>query len=241
MFREAFPGAVYLHRGRQYRVVRLDLRGRRAFARPVEIPYYTQALAHEETRILRERERRALGPVEVRWGGIELTQQVVGYERRRFDGRPIGRRPLRLPPRTFETEALWLPIDPALADELASRGFDAGGSLHAAEHAAIKSIGLFAVCDPGDVGGLSYPRYPPLGAPAIFVYDGHEGGIGFTRRALDVLEPWLAAALELVAPCPCETGCPSCVQDPLCGSANEPLDKPGAVHLLRRLLDAAVR
>lgn len=128
------------------------------------------------------------------------------------------------------------PIDADTAAALVACGHDLAGALHAAEHTAIKCLPLFAVCDKGDIGGLSYSLYPPLASPVIFIYDGYEGGIGFTKRAMEVLPEWLRATQHLLQECPCEDGCPSCVQDPQCGSGNDPLDKRGAIFLLFQLL-----
>jgi DEAD/DEAH box helicase domain-containing protein len=95
---------------------------------------------------------------------------------------------------------------------------------------------LFALCDRGDIGGLSHTRFPEFGLPAIFVYDGHEGGVGLSKRAMEVAREWLRVTLTIMEECPCESGCPSCVQDPHCGNRNEPLDKEGAKFLLRKWL-----
>ncbi|MEW6418218.1 MAG: Zn-binding domain-containing protein [Nitrospirota bacterium] len=84
------------------------------------------------------------------------------------------------------------------------------------------------------MGGLSYTFYPGLKQPVIFIYDGYEDGIGLTKRATEVIEDWLKATLKVIDECPCDEGCPSCVQDPQCGSGNQPLDKEGARELLRR-------
>ena len=138
-------------------------------------------------------------------------------------------------PRTG-SEGLWIPIDESTQSVLQSHGCDLAGSFHAVEHTAIACIPLFALCDRGDIGGLSYPLYPQFKKPAIFLYDGHEGGIGLTRRALAVLVDWFSTTLRVIEECPCADGCPSCVQDPQCGSGNHPLDKEGAKILLRRWL-----
>lgn len=112
-----------------------------------------------------------------------------------------------------------------------------GGTLHAVEHTAIACMPLFVLCDRGDIGGLSHTGFPDFGLPAIFMYDGHEGGVGLTRRVLDVIPEWLEATLRIIEDCPCESGCPSCVQDAQCGNRNQPLDKQGAKFLLKRWLE----
>ena len=86
------------------------------------------------------------------------------------------------------------------------------------------------MCDRWDIGGLSTPWHWQTDTPSIFVYDGYPGGIGLSRRGYDAFESLAAAARTLVAECPCESGCPSCVQSPKCGNLNEPLSKAGAVR-----------
>ncbi len=99
------------------------------------------------------------------------------------------------------------------------------GALHAAEHAQIAVLPLLAMCDRWDIGGLSTNLHPQTGGPTIFVYDGHPGGIGITRRGYLAFEALVDDAHRLIAECPCERGCPSCVQSPKCGNLNEPLSK----------------
>ena len=94
---------------------------------------------------------------------------------------------------------------------------------------------LFAICDRWDVGGVSTPWLHDLGAPAIVIYDGHPGGAGIADLAYEATEAQLAATLETLEQCGCDTGCPSCVQSPKCGSLNEPLDKHAAARLLRAI------
>jgi DEAD/DEAH box helicase domain-containing protein len=83
---------------------------------------------------------------------------------------------------------------------------------------------------------VSYPVYPDFGLATIFIYEGHPGGVGITHTGFAMLDEWLGATLRAVATCPCEAGCPSCIQSPKCGNLNEPLDKRAAVVLLTGLL-----
>ncbi|MGA9314232.1 MAG: Zn-binding domain-containing protein, partial [Solirubrobacteraceae bacterium] len=112
------------------------------------------------------------------------------------------------------------------------------GSLHATEHAQIAVLPLIAMCDRWDIGGLSTNAHPQTGGPTIFIYDGHPGGIGITRLAYQRFEELCRDAHRLIAECPCESGCPSCVQSPKCGNLNEPLSKAGAQVLLDSMLAA---
>ncbi len=235
IFREAFPGAVYLHRGRQYRVVELDLEKKKVFCKEVDVLYYTQALSKEDTEIVEKKEAKKLDRFTIHWGSLRMTNRVTGYEKKNiFDRTRLSRHELEMPEYRFDSEGLWIPIDKDTENAIESRGYDLAGSLHAAEHVTIACIPLFAICDKGDIGGLSYTSYPHFKKPAIFIYDGYEGGIGLTKRAFDVIEEWFRAALRIITECPCEEGCPSCVQDPQCGSGNQPLDKEGAKFLLER-------
>ncbi len=237
VFKEAFPGAIYLHRGRQFRVLELDITKKKAVCQEVKSHYYTQPLSGGETEIIEEQGKRRFGRTEFSWGALRMTHKVTGYDRKRiFDRVRISTHDLTLPEYVFETEGVWTVIDRKTKGEIESGGFDLGGTLHAVEHAAIASIPLFALCDRGDIGGLSHTGFPAFGLPAIFVYDGHEGGVGLSKRAVECPGEWLTATLKIIEECPCTGGCPSCVQDAQCGNRNEPLDKEGAKFLLRKWL-----
>jgi DEAD/DEAH box helicase domain-containing protein len=98
---------------------------------------------------------------------------------------------------------------------------------------------LFAMCDRWDIGGVSTALHPDTGMCTVFIYDGYPGGAGFAGRSFDSGDEHLRATMEAIASCPCDRGCPSCVQSPKCGNGNEPLDKDGAVRLLRAILTRA--
>jgi len=237
VFREAFPGAVYLHRGKQYRVTELDIPKKKAVCAATSLNYYTQPVSGDTTQIILKSETRKNSGLTFDWGRLRIVQKVMGYDTKRAsDGKWIKTTPLELPDHTFETEGLWTVIDRETAREIEAKGFELGGTLHAVEHTAIACMPLFALCDRGDIGGLSHTGFPDFNLPAIFVYDGHEGGVGLTRRAMDIIPEWLEATLRIIEECPCESGCPSCVQDPQCGNRNDPLDKHGAKWLLKRWL-----
>jgi DEAD/DEAH box helicase domain-containing protein len=175
--------------------------------------------------------------MELHFGEIEVTEQVVGYERKTVSSQErIELVPLELEPSTFATEAIWyLPEQHQLAElEQMPRLL---GTLHAAEHAMIAILPLWAMCDRWDIGGLSTNVHPETGRPTVFIYDGHPGGVGITERGYEQFEGWVRDTMEMIDGCPCTAGCPSCVQSPKCGNLNDMLDKAGALAFLRRLVD----
>ncbi|MGH3747474.1 MAG: Zn-binding domain-containing protein, partial [Micromonosporaceae bacterium] len=172
-------------------------------------------------------------------GEVDVTNQVVSYQRRRIStGEVLDERPLDLPPRQLRTVAVWYTVSSAALAEAGLSEADVGGALHAAEHAAIGLLPLVATCDRWDIGGLSTALHPDTEEPTVFVYDGHSGGAGFAERAYAAAVTWLAATRDAIAGCRCETGCPSCVQSPKCGNGNDPLSKAGAVTVLDVVLVA---
>ena len=183
-------------------------------------------------------ERRYPGGVRVGSGPVEVTEQVVGYLRRLPDGELLDVIGLDMPRHTLHTRAVWytVTLEALLAAGVAER--DVPGALHAAEHAAIGLLPLFAGCDRWDIGGLSTALHADTGEPTVIVYDGYPGGAGFADRGHELLPTWLDAVRSAVADCRCEAGCPSCVQSPKCGNGNHPLDKSGAVLVLDIVIGA---
>jgi DEAD/DEAH box helicase domain-containing protein len=178
------------------------------------------------------------GDAAVYFGDVEVTRQVTSFVRRRADtGRTLGETALDLPPRTLRTRAMWWTVSSAQATRLGRAGTDLPGAAHAAEHAAIGLLPLFATCDRWDIGGVSTELHPATGRLTVFVYDGHEGGAGFAERGFDAAREWLTATMQAISSCECEAGCPSCIQSPKCGNGNSPLSKSGAIALLETLLN----
>ena len=231
-------GAVYLHGGRHFRVVDLDLDGGRATVEPDDGDTYTSATTRMDLRILDEDRTATFGPVRLGLGPISVTTRVTGYLRKDATTHEVIERcGLDLPPSMLETRGVWRVIPDHVLAGLGLVPDAWPGVLHAAEHAAIAVLPLFAICDRWDVGGVSTARHADTGAPTIVIYDGYPGGAGIAELGFDAAARHWAVTAEVVAACPCRTGCPSCVQSPKCGNGNEPLDKAGASLLLQALAE----
>jgi len=232
-----FPGAIYLHQGESYLVEELDLHSRTAFAKPVTVNYYTQDKEITDLHILKVLQDKSCRQSKVYLGEVEVTTRVVGFKKKaQFTEEIIGEEPLDLPPQRFPTVALWFDLPPEVVKRVDRAQLDFAGGLHAVEHAAIAILPMFALCDRNDIGGVSTPLHPDTGRPQIFIYDAHPGGVGIAEKGFDLVEQLWQTTLEAIKECPCEEGCPSCVQSPKCGNNNKPLDKKAAQMLLEGLL-----
>ncbi|KZS80340.1 DEAD/DEAH box helicase [Mycobacterium kansasii] len=229
------PGAVYLHQGESYVVDSLDFEEGIAFVHAEDPGYATFAREVTDIGVTGTGERLECGAVTLGLVPVTVAHQVVGYLRRRLNGEVLDFVELDMPEQVLPTTAVMYSITP---DALARNRIDAPripGSLHAAEHAAIGLLPLVASCDRGDIGGLS-TAIGPEGLPTVFVYDGYPGGAGFAERGFRRACIWLQATAAAIEACECPSGCPSCVQSPKCGNGNDPLDKEGAVRVLRLVL-----
>lgn len=237
VYQTAHPGAVYLHQGDTYLVDVLDEAMRVVVVHREDLPYYTDPLESVRIAVLKERVTRPLPHAQAGFGDVLVTSQVTGFTTRELrSGRMLGLAALELPEQSFETEALWIKPLPAIADRVVQANRDLAGALHAAEHASIGMMPLLAICDRWDLGGVSSPVHPDAQGPVIFIYDAYPGGVGITKAAYTRLEELLRAVADQIRSCPCEDGCPSCVQSPKCGNNNQPLDKHGALLLVEGFL-----
>lgn len=229
-------GATYMHQGKDYLVDALDLDDGVAFLHRDEPAYFTTSREINEIAILHTKRQRTWGPATLHFGEVEVSAQVVSYLRRKHgSGQVIGEYPLDLPTRSLQTTAVWWTIPD---NTLAAAGLgdtDLPGAAHAAEHASIGILPLFATCSRWDIGGVSTANHADTGQLTVFVHDGYPGGAGFAERGFTVAEEWLTSTREAIAACQCAEGCPSCVQSPKCGNQNHPLDKSGALSLLNLL------
>ncbi len=234
---QVHPGAIYLHQGRHWKVVSLDLDARRAVIEPHDGGEWTQPRTETHVRLAEIEQQRAVGRSRLGLGSIEVSSQVVGYRRRdTATGENLGTEDLDLPVQHLSTRAVWYTIDPAVLAAAKVGLADGPGTLHAVEHCAIGMLPLFTICDRWDVGGVSTMYQVDTGLPTIAIYDGYPGGAGIADLGYEAADRHLHTTLDALRSCDCPDGCPSCVQSPKCGNFNEPLDKAGAIRLLEEIL-----
>jgi DEAD/DEAH box helicase domain-containing protein len=238
-FKETHPGAVYLHQGESYIVNHLDIETQTVKVTKANVNYYTRVRGNKETEILEvHKEKQVLGAT-ISLGRLKVTEQVTGYEKWSTHGkRKLNIIPLSLPPLTFETEGIWIKIPPPVQRRAETKQLHFMGGIHAIEHAAIGIFPLLIMTDRNDMGGISTSFHHQVGCAAVFVYDANTGGAGLCRQAYLKADSLVKYTLKTIDTCPCETGCPSCVHSPKCGSGNRPIDKEAAVWILNKLVNS---
>ncbi len=251
------PKAIYLHQGQQYHVDHLDFDQRKAYVKPVNVDYYTDAIRYTQVRVLEiAEEERIAGPAARAHGDVLVRSQVVAFKKIKFfTNENIGDGKLELPENEMHTTAFWITLDRSLLEALpfalSERQSGIFGLLYALESMAT----LLLMCDRRDLGTAVGERPASPGVetgdwqeystasddparmkeffePNLYLYDAYPGGIGFSEPLYRVHELLLGRTRELIVGCPCESGCPSCV-----GPAGEKSErtKEAALAILDRL------
>ncbi|MBE0582301.1 MAG: DEAD/DEAH box helicase [Desulfofustis sp.] len=233
---DTHPGAIYLHLTKTLLVVDLNLSGQEVVVEDIKPTYYTRPMIAKQTEIIARFASKSVCGLQVSWGSLKVTEQVNGFQKiQQFTGKPIANVPLELPEQTIETEGLWIDLPPACKQMLEDGQMHFMGAIHAIEHALIAMFPLLILCDRNDIGGISCPYHEQTEHASIFIYDGYAGGAGLAAQAYELIEALVEQTERCVVSCPCETGCPSCVHSPRCGSGNRPIDKQAALTLIQAI------
>jgi DEAD/DEAH box helicase domain-containing protein len=206
-FEVIHENAVYLHAGENFVVHALDTESRNAVIERMETDYYTRPTVVSQTQVKQTEMERNAGPVNLSFGEVDVTRQVLGYSRvKQVTQEKLDDVSLDLPARTLETKALWLKFGAEVLDP-ADMGTIAG-----LRNVLMSVLPMFAMCDRHDIGGVVTSQ--TLGIPALFIYDRYPGGLGFAEKGYHMMEKLLVESRKLVEECTCRDGCPSCVGQP---------------------------
>ncbi len=216
--------AIYLHQSRQYVIDKLDWDGRTAYAREVEVDYYTDSIEESDIKVITsdmceriqsEQENHSTHAYRY-FGEVAVSTIVPKYKKIRFETHEnVGFGNIHLPQLDKQTESYWLEITAEAATELVSQNVDLGGGLRALATAISNVVPVFVLCDPRDICSAPMVRAPFSGLPTIYLYDVYPGGIGIARKIYDIDQQIFKAAEDLVQGCSCRSGCPSCAGPPL--------------------------
>jgi DEAD/DEAH box helicase domain-containing protein len=213
-----FDHAIYIHRGDQFAVQRLDLENRRCFVEEADTDYWTDSIVKTDIKVLTEDERGSAAGIPTVLGDILVRTQATKFKKLKYHtNENVGYGDITLPPDEMHTRSAVLLLDDASAPGKSFRGLG-----EAEQGIVIQRLGVllrtvapvFLLCDPRDLGVSERVRDPHFEAPCLFVYDQYPGGIGLSEGFLKNLPQIVAGAAEVVARCPCANGCPSCIGAP---------------------------
>ena len=243
VFRDLHEGAVYLYEAEAYLVEELDLNEKLVYLKRSNVDFYTQSLKHTEITPLEIISESKVGPnndIKAFFGNVRVVHEYYSFKVIDTLTQEIrSRHPLEdIPLIEFESQALWYMISFEYQKELELAGFDLGGTIHAIEHAMIAVAPALAQISRWDLGGVSIDFDPIKQQPIIYIYDAYRGGIGISETLFSKLNDLLEITYNLINSCSCKNsdGCPVCIMSPKCGNNNDPLDKKGALFLLKKLL-----
>ncbi len=235
--KECHPGAVYLHRATTWLVDVFDFLAGEVLVHKETPKFFTRPTSEKRTEILQIIETKISFGVQVFFGRVRVTEKVTGYQKRHnITQKLISSTDLDLPEQIIETESVWINIPDAIVAFLEQEKYHFMGAIHALEHAMIALFPLLVLCDRNDIGGISCPLHEQTETASIFIYDGYPGGVGLTREAFRKMDSLLMQTQKTIASCSCNSGCPSCVHSPKCGSGNRPIDKKASLALLAEIL-----
>ena len=228
---EVYENAIYLHQSEQYTIERLDLEDRKAYARPVEVDYYTDAEIKADVRIIHTSREESCGDTARHTGEVSVTWLPTVYKKIKFGTHEnVGWGEIHLPESTMHTAAFWIEFPLDIGDRLRLSQSELSEALHGLANTLRQVAPVHVLCDPTDIRAAAMPRAPLSQQPTVFLYETYPGGVGFSEKLFTHCERLLEAAVSLVSGCECKEGCPSCV-----GPALEVGEKAkiGAVTLAR--------
>lgn len=228
---EVYENAVYLHESRQYTIDQLDLEDRKAYARPVEVDYYTDAEMKVDLRVIERVRETSAGTGSKCAGELSVTWLPTIYKKIKFGTHEnVGWGNIHLPEQTMHTTGYWIEF-PEDIDETQGLGKEGlGEALRALANALRQVAPVHVSCDPSDILATSRLRAPESQKPSVFLYERYPGGVGYSDKLYTHHEALLSAALALLSDCTCKTGCPSCVGPAL---ESGTYGKKGAIQLAR--------
>lgn len=235
VYREAHEGAILINKGDTYVVDSVSLSRGFVNVTQKEVEYHTMVLNQTDISIKKKISKTKYGKLTIHFGELTVSENYFKYKKMQFS-KAIGTYPLDLPPLKFNTKGLWFTIprsvEETLDDMFPNEEEVFAGGLHGVEHALIGLFPLHTMCDRFDIGGLSTNYHEDTQEATIFIYDGYEGGIGITEKAVDVFIDLLKSTLDLLNNCDCQSGCPACIYSPKCGNDNKPLHKNATKYIL---------
>jgi DEAD/DEAH box helicase domain-containing protein len=230
--------AIYIHAGEQFQVERLDWEEKKAYVRRVDVDYYTDAELAVDLKVIDSFGERSIAGGRIAHGEVAVTYLATIFKKIKLDTHEnVGWGKIALPQEDLHTSSYWLALDATATEGL--HGDELQGGLTGLGNVLRGVAPLFLMCDPRDIHVACEVRSPFTGAPTVFLYDAVPGGVGFAERLYEIHSALIAAARDLTAGCPCDSGCPGCVGPGIAGGPESGDPKRAALAILERLSTGA--
>jgi DEAD/DEAH box helicase domain-containing protein len=231
---EVYQNAIYLHQSAQYTIDRLDLDDRKAYARPVDVDYYTDAQIKVDVKVIDTFREEPVGDATKRTGEVSVTWLPSIYKKIKFGSHEnVGWGEISLPESTMHTTGYWIEFPENIAETLGIKQQELGEALHGLANTLRQVAPVQVLCDPTDIRALGMLRAPFSELPTVYLYESYPGGVGFSEKLFTHHRQLVEAAISLISGCTCKEGCPSCVGPGLEVGAR---GKNGALKLARLAL-----
>lgn len=211
-----YEKAIYLHEGRLFHVERFDYEERKAYVKNVECNYYTDAIDYTQVKVIETFETEPLGPAARSYGEVRINRQIVGFKKLKFyTAENVGAGKLAMPEQELHTTAFWLTFPHKFLQSLTEYSSAERQSGLTGLGNILRTVGsLLLMCDPRDLGVAMSSDQDRSGSESdreLYLYDNFSGGIGQSEPLYQMHAQLMQRSRELLAACPCEAGCPSCV------------------------------
>ena len=204
--------AIYLHGADQYQIEELDWDGKKAYAKEVEVDYYTDTITKTDLKVLEVAQRQKEPAGNRAHGEVSVTTLATMFKKIKFRTHEnVGFGKINLPELEMHTTSFWFEFPPDVGPKLGFSGEELGGSLRALANVLRNVAPLWVMCDPKDIRTFPQVKSPFTDRPTVYVYDNYPGGVGFSQKLFHLSADVWKACSEVVSSCECTDGCPSCV------------------------------
>jgi DEAD/DEAH box helicase domain-containing protein len=213
----------------------------------VEVDYYTEAVWENRIEMTEMETERDLRAASLRFGYIHVNKQPKLYKKireRSFEN--VGYGPITLDPFEYDTTGFSLRVPRAWKEALDGEDLRyADAALYGLSYILRRAAPSLCMADVNDIETdvSLHEEDATHFKSALYLYDAHEGGVGYAEKIFELIEDALSLCLRILDECECESGCPSCIPPLPPGVEDEALEElliesNAAVACARSLLSA---
>lgn len=224
-----YKDAIYQHLGNRYMSMELDLDKKLCRVEEVRVDYYTEAVWENRVEMTEQESEQKRHDAILRFGYIHVNKQPKLYKKiRERTYENIGYGPITLPPFEYDTTGFSLQVPVAWRKALDQKDKRyPGAALYGLSYLLRRAAPSLCMADAEDIETdvSLFEEEAQTWQSAMFLYDAHEGGVGYAEKICERIEDALGLCREIIRTCECESGCPACVPPLPPGVKSEELEQ----------------